>query len=70
MVRLRTEPSALRLSIRFLSGAIAPAIKRLKRVAVTANELTQPPAADPQRRWARYEGKLQSEGGNREHETR
>ena len=52
MVRLSASPSALRITIRCLSGAVAPAIQRLQRAVVHASELARPPAADPQRRWA------------------
>ena len=48
---LRAAPSVLRISIRFLSVAYAPAIKRLQRAVVSASKLARPPAADPQRRY-------------------
>ena len=51
MVRLSAAPSALRITIRCLSGAVAPAIQRLQRTVVTASKLAAPPAADPQRRY-------------------
>jgi hypothetical protein len=50
MERLSAAPSALRISIRSLSGAVAPAIKRLQRAVVPAIRLAAPSAADPQRR--------------------
>jgi hypothetical protein len=50
MVWLSAAPSALRITIRCLSGAFAPAIQRLQRTNVHASELAHPPAADPQRR--------------------
>ena len=50
MVRLSAAASALRLSIRWPSGAEAPAIQRLQRTGVHARDLARPPAADPQRR--------------------
>jgi len=50
MVRLSAVPSALRIAIRCLPGAIAPAIQRLQRAVVHASKLAFPPAADPQRR--------------------
>ena len=49
-MRLSSAPSALRIAIRCLSGAVAPAIPRLQRAVVHASELAFPPAADPQRR--------------------
>jgi hypothetical protein len=49
--RLSAAPSVLRISIRFLSGAIAPAIKRLQRTVARASKLARPPAADPQHRY-------------------
>jgi len=50
MVWLSAAPSALRITIRCLSGAVAPAIQRLQRTVVHASALARPPAADPQRR--------------------
>jgi hypothetical protein len=47
---LRAAPSVLRIAIRFLSGADAPAIKRMHRTVVHASKLARPPAADPQHR--------------------
>jgi hypothetical protein len=51
MVRLSAAPSALRITIRCLPGAVAPAIQRLQRTVVHASTLARPPTADPQRRW-------------------
>jgi len=47
---LRATPSGLRITIRLLSGAFAPAITRLKLTVVHASKLACPPAAYPQPR--------------------
>jgi hypothetical protein len=48
--RLSATASELRLSIRCLSGAVAPAIQRMQRTDVHASKLARPTAADPQHR--------------------
>jgi hypothetical protein len=50
LARGRAAPSALRITIRCLPGAVAPAIQRLQRTVVHASTLARPPTADPQRR--------------------
>jgi len=47
---LRATPSGLRITIRLLTGAIAPAIMRLKLTIGSASKLASPLAAYPQPR--------------------